>query len=282
MLGSIKKLIWVGLGGLIGAVAINLFLIPHHLLSGGVSGVAIILHFLNGFPVGLQVIALNVPLFYAAYRYIGPRQILTTLYGMLVFSLSVDATRFLSAISIVDDPLLAALCGGVISGVGAGMIFRVDGNTGGLDIVAAIVKKYYGLNVGAVGFSVNVLIMSASAVLFGAKLAMLTLISMFVCAKVTDKVVEGFNQKKTVTIISDQPNRIAATIIDEIGRGATFLRGQGAFTGQEKLVVFVVINFTQIAKLKALVESIDPHAFMIVQDAAEVMGRGFTVPHKLH
>jgi uncharacterized membrane-anchored protein YitT (DUF2179 family) len=278
MQGSIKQFIWVGIGGVIGAISINLFLIPHHLLSGGVSGIAIILHFLNDYPVGLQVIALNVPLFYAAYRYIGSKHIIMTLYGMLVFSLAVDATKFLSAVDIVDDPLLAALYGGVISGLGAGIIFRVDGNTGGLDIVAAIIKKYYGLNVGLVGFSVNIVIMIISAILFGPKLAMLTLLSMYVCANVTDKIVEGFNHKKTITIISDMSEEISVAIIKEIGRGVTFIQGKGAFTGQDKSIIFVVINLMQITQTKKLVESIDPCAFMIVQDAAEVMGRGFTIP----
>ncbi len=272
------QLFWVGIGGLIGAISINLFIIPHHLLSGGVSGIAIILHFLNDYPVGLQVIVLNVPLFYAAYRYIGPNHIFSTLYGMLVFSFSVDATRFLADLNIVDDPMLAALYGGVFSGLGSGIIFRVNGNTGGLDIVAAIAKKYYALNVGAVGFCANCLIMLVAGLLFGAKLAMLTLLSMYVCAIVTDKVVEGYNRKKTVIIISDQAEQIAGIIINEIGRGVTFLQGKGAFTLQDKSVIFVVVNLTQIARIKMLIEASDPRALMIVQDAVEVMGPGFTMP----
>lgn len=273
-----KKHFWVGIGGLIGAMAINLFLIPHHLLSGGVGGIAIILHFLNHFPVGQQVIALNIPLFYAAYRYIGPQQIFSTLYGMLTFSLAVDATQFMTAWNAVDDPLLAAVYGGVFSGVGSGIIFRVNGNSGGLDIVAAIARKYYALNVGTVGFGANCLIMSVSAILFGVKPAMLTLISMFVCAIVTDRVVEGFNHKKTVIVISDKAVEIADSIINEIGRGATFIQGQGAYTMQEKKIIFVVLNLTQIARMRMLVTAVDPVALMIVQDAAEVMGPGFTLP----
>ncbi|MHC1759234.1 MAG: YitT family protein [Negativicutes bacterium] len=275
-----KQLFWVGIGGLVGAISINLFLIPHHLLSGGVGGIAIILHFLNDYPVGLQVIVLNIPLFYAAYRYIGPNHIFSTLYGMLIFSFSVDATSFLANINLVDDPMLAALYGGVLSGLGSGIIFRVNGNTGGLDIVAAIAKKYYSLNVGAVGFCANCLIMSVAGLLFGAKLAMLTLISMYVCGIVTDKVVEGYNRKKTVIIISDLAEQIAEIIINEIGRGVTFLQGQGAFTLRDKRIIFVVVNLTQIARIKMLIEAGDPLALMIVQDAAEVMGPGFTIPKR--
>lgn len=280
MKDSLQQYFWVGMGGIVCAIPINLFLVPHHLLSGGVSGLATILFFIFGYPIGLITIAINIPLFYAAYRFIGLKQVFSALYGMLAFSLSIDATRFLVDVNMIDDPLLAALYGGILSGLGSGMIFRVNGNAGGLDIVAIIVKKFYGLNVGIVGFSVNCFIMLISAMLFGAKLSMLTLISMFVCAIVTDKVVEGFDRRKTITIISERSGQIAEVILSEVGRGVTFLQGKGAFTGRDKQVIFVVVNLTQISQIKKLVESIDPFAFMTVQDAVEVMGRGFTVPEK--
>lgn len=158
------------------------------------------------------------------------------------------------------------------------MIFRMNGSAGGLDIVAAIIKKYYAFNMGIVGFAVNCLIMLVAGLIFGAKPAMLTLIAMYIGGSVTDKVVEGFNRKKTVMIISDNAQAVAESIMSEVGRGATFLQGEGAFTRQDKKVIFMVVNLTQIAKIKLLIEAIDPCAFMIVQDAAEVMGRGFTLP----
>lgn len=280
MNNRVKQYLLVGLGGLLGAISINVFLIPHHLLSGGVSGIAIILHFLYDFPVGLQIIAMNIPLMYLAWSLIGKEYVLSTLYGMMVFSLSVDATGFMADINFIDDPLLAAVYGGVLSGLGAGLIFRVNGSAGGLDIVAAIVKKYYALNMGFVGFAVNCLIMLVAALFFGAKPAMLTLIAMFITGSVTDKVVEGFNHKKTIMIISENAEEVAEKLMNEVSRGATFLQGEGAFTRQDKKVIFIVVNLIQIAKIKLLIEEIDPYAFMIVQDAAEVMGRGFTLPKK--
>ena len=274
-----KKQIWrysmVAAGSLISGIAINTFLIPHHLFSGGVSGVAMILYFLFDWPIGLQIIVLNIPIFYAAYRLLDRDYVICGVFGMLIFSVATDATRFLSTINLVDDTLLAAIYGGVITGIGSGMIFRVSGSAGGTDTIATIIKKYYSLNVGLVGFSINVFLMLVAAVLFGVKPAMYTLLSFFVGSRVTDTVIEGINRKKTILIISEMNIEIAEAILEEVGRGATFLEGTGAYTGQDKKVLFVVVTLTQIAKIKFIVEKVDPHAFMIVQDAAEVLGHGF-------
>jgi len=275
-----KKQIWrysmVACGSLISGIAINTFLIPHHLFSGGVSGVAMILYFLFDWPIGVQIIVLNIPIFYAAYRLLDRDYVICGIFGMLIFSVATDATRFLSTINLVDDTLLAAIYGGVITGIGSGLIFRVSGSAGGTDTIATIIKKYYSLNVGLVGFSINVFLMLVAAVLFGVKPAMYTLLSFFVGSRVTDTVIEGINRKKTILIISEMNIEIAEAILEEVGRGATFLEGTGAYTGQDKKVLFVVVTLTQIAKIKFIVEKVDPHAFMIVQDAAEVLGHGFS------
>ncbi|MBP2626530.1 MAG: putative 5xTM rane YitT family [Firmicutes bacterium] len=272
------KYLWVALGCLIASASINLFLVPHHLLSGGVSGLAIIFYFLFGLPIGLQILLMNIPLIYVAYKLIDKDYAITTIYGTIVFSVAIDATRFLSSFNPLDDPILACITGGIISGVGSGLIFRVNGSAGGLDIVAAVVRKYYSFNFGVVSFAINCVIMLIAATLFGLKLAILTLISMFVSANITDKVVEGFNRKKTIFIVSYNTEKLVEVILKEVGRGVTLLDGEGAFTRQEKRVIFVVVSLTQIAQIKLLVQEVDPTAFMIVQDAAEVMGRGFTLP----
>jgi uncharacterized membrane-anchored protein YitT (DUF2179 family) len=279
---NMKNKIWqyasVALGCLICGASINLFLVPHHLLSGGVSGLAIISYFLFGFPIGVQIFLMNIPLIYAAYRVLGRDYTIMAIFGSIMFSLAVDVTQFLTNYNLLDDTLLAALTGGLVSGLGSGIIFRVNGSGGGLDIVAAIVKKYYSFNFGIVGFAINLVIMLLAATLFGLKLAVLTLISMFVGANLTDKVVEGFNRKKIVHIVSYNTQAIVDSILKEVGRGVTILQGEGAFTRQQKQVIFVVVSLTQIAKIKYLVQEADPQAFMIVSEAAEVMGRGFTLP----
>lgn len=279
MRNKVNQYVWVAIGCLLSSLSINAFLVPHNLLSGGVSGVAIIFYILFGLPIGVQVLVMNLPLLYAAYRLLGRDYLITTVYGTILFSVTVDATRFVTQYNLIDDPIISAITGGVVSGIGSGLIFRVNGSAGGLDIIAAIARKFYSLNFGVVGFAVNCVIMLVGAWLFGLKLAMLTLVSMFISASLTDKVVEGFNRKKTIFVVSYNTDEIAAAILSEVGRGATILHGEGAFTHQSKKILFVVVSLTQIAKIKQIVHEGDPQAFMIVQDAAEVMGRGFTLPN---
>ena len=266
------------IGCLISAAGLNLFLVQHHLLSGGVGGLALIAYYLFSLPVGMLILVLNLPLLYLAYRFLGKRYLVASIFGTVLYSVLVDATQFLSGYTVVDDTMLAAIYGGVICGIGFGIVFRAGFNTGGFDIISAIVKQYYGINMGTFNFMVNSIIVLLSAVLFGIKPAMFTLISMFITAQLTNRVVTGFNHKKTIMIVSESAREIADEIIEELGRGVTFLHGEGAFTGQPRRVIFVVVNLTQIARIKMLTAKIDPYAFMIVQDASEVMGRGFTLP----
>lgn len=274
----ILRYIVIFVGCMIGSSSINLFLVPNHLLSGGISGIAIIGYYLFDLPIGLQMLIGNLPLLFAAYKILGRKYTGDVIFGTVLYSLCIDATRFLNGHSFVNDPMLAAVYGGLFTGIGCGIVFRMNASTGGLDIVAAIVKKYYSLNMGAVIFSFNCLIMLIAATLFGPVLAMFTLISMFVSSTVTDKVIAGFNNKKAVMLISDKTADIAEEIIKEVGRGVTFLKGEGAFTHQSKEVLFVVVNLTQIGKIKLIASAIDPLAFMIILSASEVMGRGFTLP----
>lgn len=275
---NLGRYLMITLGCLISTCSINLFLVPHQLLSGGISGIAIIFYYLLGLPIGLQILVMNLPLLYLAYKMFGKQYAMDILFGIFIFSLLVDVTSFLKGFNAVDDAMLAAIYGGVFSGIGYGIVFRSNSSTGGMDIVAAIVKTKYGFSIGLVNFSVNCVLMLVASLLFGLKLAMFTLISMFISSNLTDKVVAGFNNKKTVVIISGKSEEIANEIIKEVGRGVTYLKGQGAFTLQDKDIIFVVVNLTQIAKIKMIASSIDSYAFMIVQDANEVMGRGFTLP----
>lgn len=274
----VKRYLIIGLGGILCGVSINAFLVPHHMLSGGLGGVGIILYFLLNWPIGLVVAALNLPLLYAAYRLLDRTYVVGALYGMVVFSGAIDATRGLADMNLVDDTMLAAIYGGVLSGIGSGLVFRVDGSLGGTDIIAAMMKKFYAFNMSYVGFAINCILMTVAAFLFGFKPAMFTLLSMYVGASTIDRVIQGFNTKKTIMIISEKSELIAEAIIKEIGRGVTFLQGQGAYTREDRKIIFVVVTLIQIAKIKPIVDSVDPHAFMIVQDAVEVMGRGFTLP----
>lgn len=271
------RYVGITLGCLIASCSINLFLVPSHLLTGGATGIAIIVYYLSGLPIGLQTFLYNLPLLAAAWKTLGRGYTVDVIIGTAIFSFCLDLTRFLNAYAPVNDIMLAAIFGGVFNGIGYGIVFRMNGSTGGFDIVGAIVKKYYSLNMGGVIFGFNCLIMLAAGFLFGVAPAMFTLICMYMNGMVTDKVIAGFNSRKAVLIVSNQSEAIAEAIM-EFGRGVTFLHGQGAFTRRERNVVFVVVKLTQVAKIKMIANAIDSDAFMIIMSANEVMGRGFSSP----
>lgn len=273
----ILRYLGITLGCLIASCSINLFLVPSHLLTGGATGIAIIVYYLAHLPIGLQTFAYNLPLLAAAWKTLGRGYTFDVIMGTAIFSFCLDFTRFLNAYAPVNDIMLAAIFGGVFNGIGYGIVFRMNGSTGGFDIIGAIVKKYYSLNMGGVIFGFNCLIMLVAGFLFGVAPAMFTLICMYMNAMVTDKVIAGLNSRKAVLIVSNQSEHIAEAIM-EVGRGVTFLHGQGAFTRRERNVVFVVVTLTQVAKIKMIANAIDSDAFMIIMSANEVMGRGFSSP----
>ena len=268
------------LGCLIAACSINLFVVPSHLLTGGVAGISMIIFYLADLPIGLQTFAYNIPLLIASYKLLGKNYTIDIIIGTAVFSFCIDATKFLNTYAPVDDVMLASIYGGICNGFGYGLVFRMNGSTGGFDILGAIIKKYYSMNMGTAIFGFNCCIVTAAGFLFGIAPAMFTLICMYANSIVTDKVIAGLNRSKAVLIVSDKSKDIADGIMTAIKRGVTFLHGQGAFSGNEKNIVMVVVSLTQIAKLKIIAHTIDRNAFMIVMSASEVVGRGFSMPSR--
>lgn len=267
-------------GCLIAACSINLFVVPSHLLTGGVTGIAMIIYYLAELPIGLQTFIYNIPLLIASYKLLGKEYTIDVVIGTVIFSVCLDATKFLNAYAPVNDIMLASIYGGVFNGIGYGIVFRMNGSTGGFDILGAIVKKYYSMNMGTAIFAFNCCIVAVAGILFGIQPALFTLICMYVNSHVTDKVIAGLNRSKAVLIVSDRSADISEAIMLEMKRGVTFLHGRGAFSGNEKNIIMVVVSLTQIAKLKLITYSVDKEAFLIIMSASEVMGRGFTSPRR--
>lgn len=274
------KYLGIMVGCLVAASSINLFVVPSSLLTGGVTGIAIIFYFLTGLPIGVQTLAYNVPLLIASYKLLGKKYTIDVVIGTLMFSFALDATKFLNGMLPVEEMMLASIYGGIFNGIGYGIVFRMNGSTGGFDILGAIFKKYYSMDIGSVIFGFNCLIVVVAGALFSVNSAMFTLICMYVTSQMTNKVIDGFNQRKAILIISDKAKDIADGIIADIGRGVTFLNGEGAFTGDPKKIVMVVISMTQLAKIKIVVNTVDKNAFMMILSASEVQGRGFTRPNR--
>ncbi len=266
------------IGCFIYSMGINLFYVPHQFISGGFTGIAMIVYYIVGFPMGLLNALLNIPIFVLAWRFMGKFYAFITLIATIAISVALDVTSFMAEWQVVSDPLTSAISGGVLIGTGAGILYRYNSNSGGLDVIGAIVKKYYNLEIGYVVFALNCLIVAVSAGFFSLEIAIMTLVAMYINANISSRIVIGFAQRKAAFIVSEKPYEIADGLLRGIGHGATLLYGQGAYTGGNKKIIFAIIDLTQIAKLKWIIRDVDPQAFVFIMNTTDVIGRGFTHP----
>ncbi|MGL5207405.1 MAG: YitT family protein [Acidaminococcaceae bacterium] len=264
------------IGCIIMGIAVNAFYIPHQLLSGGIGGIAVMLYYLFGLPMGIVTILINIPLFLLAYRYMDHSYPLKAVFGMLAYSFSLDFFSFLIPLAPIKDTLFSCIVGGTLNGIGAAFLYRVGSSSGGTDIIGAIFNKHYSIGISTPGFIINIILMAIAGLLFGLEPALYTLLASFISFKVANTFTDGFDYKKNIIIISNQSPVIAQEIIKIVGRGVTFLHGEGAFTHQPREILLVVAKLTQLAQIKGIVSKIDPHAFMIIHDVTDVMGKGFT------
>lgn len=267
----------VTLGCVIMGVALNVFYMPNKLLSGGIGGVAVLGYYLAGLPMGATSLLCNVPLFFLAYKFMDKAYTVSALYGIVAFSVSLDFFHFLSGYTVMHDTLLACIAGGVLYGIGAACMYRVGGSSGGTDIIGAIIQKHYSISISTTGFMFNLLLLAVSVFFFGIEPVLYTLLAFFVMTKTCNAFTIGFDFKKNIIIISNKNHEIAEEIIKVVGRGVTYLHGEGAFTHQEREVLFVIVKLTQLAKIRSICRAIDPDAFMIIHDVNDVFGRGFTI-----
>jgi uncharacterized membrane-anchored protein YitT (DUF2179 family) len=292
----VELLLMVG-GALACAFAVNVFYVPIRLTMGGVSGLVSILFQLTGkggfLPFGVLVILFNIPLLVLGMLHLGRRFVVKTLVGTLVYSVAIDATaksftrlydEFINRPLDVGlpDPLIYCIFGGIVYGLGLGMIFRAGFTTGGTDIAAKVIKRHYRtLSLGQFILLLDIVVLICAALAYAREpgpsvlLAMYSAIALFLTAKVTDLVIEGFDYKRAAIVISDRSAEIAARVMTELDRGMTGLHGQGMYTGKEKEVLLCVLPQNQVLSLRRLVQETDPDAFMIVVDSREVLGEGF-------
>ena len=274
-----KRIAWnlfvIVAGSVIAAVGINAFLVPHKFLSGGVSGLSQLLSYLTPVSLGTYVLAFNVPIFIFGWRYVGKSFVFGSIVGLLTFTGALYGTEWMAGMGWAPERLLSAVIGGALSGGGTGLVFRVNSSHGGIDVLAAAIKKRWSLSIGSVGFIFNVAIVLALAVIFGLHAALYTIVSQFVASMVLDKVIVGLDTGRAVFIITSEPQKIADLIIKKLNRGVTFLEGEGAFLGRRTMVIYCVVSLSQLARVKHYVETTDPHAFLTVAEVSEVLGKGF-------
>jgi uncharacterized membrane-anchored protein YitT (DUF2179 family) len=272
---TIFRIAYILIGSFIYSIAINALFIPHHLLSGGLTGVAMMLNYLFRIPIGLSVAILNIPLFFGSYKYIGKRFTWLSILGILSSSLFLFLTD--SWKIPVENSMVAAIFGGLISGIGTGIVIKNRGSLGGTDIISIIVNKYFSFNIGGVGMAINAVILGISAFLFNVEMAMLTLVAIFVSNKAIDSIQEGFNHRKTVIIVSDHYQEIADELLKKVKRGITFIDGEGAYTKKGKKLIYMVVRVMELSRIKDIVRRKDPGAFLSIIDTREVEGKGFHI-----
>lgn len=271
--------IFIFIGCIIASLGVNLFLVNAQLLSGGATGIALILQYMFSVPSGITVFIINIPLFFVSYKMLNKKFTLYSAVGMMSLSLSLIVTEPLSKLVRVDDVLLYCIYGGVLCGLGYGLVFSRNGSTGGTDIITMVLrKKYSNLDIGTLSFSLNCVIVFIGALIFGLPKALYTLISMFVQSIVVDKVINGFYSKKLLLILTDKEQDIIEYVIKDMNRGVTSLISEGEYTHELRKMLYIAVTSSQLVRLKKKILRIDPKAFITIIDVSEVNGKGF---HKI-
>jgi len=266
----VRKIFFLLLGSFFAALGIDLFLVPHNIIDGGVVGISILLSYVTKFPLGLFIFALNTPFFIFGYKQIGKSFAISTLFSVLSLSLWVT---FLHPFPVLtDDIFLASVFGGIIVGIGVGLIIRYGGSLDGTEVVAIVLDKKTGFSVGEIVMFFNLFILSSAGLVFGWDRAMYSIVTYFIAFKIIDLTIEGLDESKAVMIVSDKPEVIAKALMARLGRGVTLIHGKGGYSGHSKSVLYSVVTRLEISKLKSIVSEIDERAFVTISDVHEVMG----------
>lgn len=265
------------IGCVLMAISINMFFNPNDIAPGGLTGVSILVSALTNIPIWIINISVDIPLFIFAYRILSKKDSTKTIFGIAFLTLSLKLTEDLSLIHITDDVLLASITGAIIMGISLGLIFRINGSTGGTDLIGLLANKFMpNLSVPTLmGVADGVIVILSGVVSKNIEVALYSAISLYIIVKVSEIIVEGINTSNSFIIISDKYKEIGASIIDELERGATILKGEGLYTNSEKNVLLVVVSKKEVVTLKRLVKEIDENAFMIINDINEAVGYGF-------
>lgn len=269
----IKRATAIFIGAVLMAVGLEIFLVPNNVIDGGITGISIMLSHITGFPLGIFIFLLNLPFFFMGYKQIGKTFAISTLFGIIV--LSVFTSLFHPVPAFTEDILLATIFGGMILGTGVGLVIRYGGALDGTEILAILINKKFPFSVGEIIMFFNIFILGAAGFVFTWDRAMYSILAYVIAFKTIDVVIKGLDESKSAWIISDNSEAIGNAIMNRLGRGVTYLSGEGAFSGDDKKVIFCVITRLEEAKLKEIVEENDPNAFLAIADMAEVRGGRF-------
>ncbi|AGK53275.1 YitT family protein [Bacillus sp. 1NLA3E] len=270
---KIIRTIAITIGSILMATGLEIFLVPNHVIDGGITGISIMLAHITGLELGVFLFVLNLPFVYIGFKQMGKTFAISTVYGIII--LSIFTSLFHPIPAFTDDILLATVFGGIILGIGVGIVIRNGGALDGTEILSILINKRVPFSVGEIIMFINLFILGAAGFVFSWDRAMYSLLAYIIAAKAIDTVVAGLEESKSVWIISDEAEKIGEVVNARLGRGVTFLRGEGAFTGDDKKVIFAIITRLEESKLKSIVADIDPSAFLAIADITEVRGGRF-------
>lgn len=268
-----QRILLITLGAALMGVGLEIFLVPNNVIDGGITGISIMLSYITGWKLGIFLFILNIPFFFIGYKQIGKTFAFSTLYGIII--LSITTTLLHPVPAFTQDILLATVFGGIVLGIGVGIVIRYGGSLDGTEILAILFNNKLPFSVGEIIMFFNLFILGSAGFVFTWDRAMYSLIAYFVAFKTIDITITGLDESKSAWIISDNSKQIGEAIMNRLGRGVTFINGEGAYSGDDKKVIFCVINRLEEAKLKEIVTEFDDSAFLAVADIAEVRGGRF-------
>ena len=266
----VVQLLWLTIGAIIVAFALESFMFPHKIFDGGVIGIAMMLSYLTHMQLGLLIFLINLPFLLLAFNKFGVRFVLQTFYAVSVLSVFTNIIHWEIA---TKDPLLAPVFGGIILGTGVGLVLKNNASLDGTEIMSIrLSQKFSFMSVGQFLMGFNLFIYMAAGVMFGWDKAMYSIMTYFIASKTIDIVMEGLNSSKSVRIVSDKYKEIGKVIIKELDVSVTYIKSRGGYSGMDNVLTFCVVSRLELAKLKQLVKDIDPRAFLVIENVHEVEG----------
>lgn len=267
----LQKSFFLTLGALLVAIGLDCFLVCNNIIDGGIIGISILLSYIRDIPLGALIVGLNLPFFLFGYQKLGQKFLLSSLYAIGCLGIFVTILSHYNN-KITGNMLLACVFGGLLVGTGVGLIIRNNGSLDGTEVIALSLSKKISFSVGEIIMFFNFFILISAGFVFDWDKAMYSILAYFVIFRTIDMVLEGFDDSKAMLIVSDKPDEIAAKIMHELGRGVTFLHGQGAYSGIDRKIIYCIINRLEISKIRDVVVEHDQNAFITIEDVHEVQG----------
>lgn len=270
VMSILRKILGLTIGAIIYSAGLNLFLIPNHIIDGGVTGISLLVQALTGVPFSVLIVVLNLPFFYLGYKRLGAGLAVSATYAIVILSLC--SSYFEQLKPATTDPFLSTIFGGIIIGIGVGIVIKSGGSTDGTEIVAIWMDNRTSFSVGEIIMFFNFFILGAAGFVFSWNSAMYSLIAYFICSRMIDAVSTGLDSSKGIFIVTTEYDKVSDAIVHDMHRAVTRLHGQGGFLKDDKDVLYCVVTRLEVTKLKQVVHGIDPSAFLSVFDVQEVQG----------